>query len=359
MRIAFYAPLKAPTHPVPSGDREMARNLMSMLGAGGAEVVLASELGTRDGTGDVATQKRLMSDAEDEVARLVATLPRDLAFWVSYHNYYKAPDLIGPKVARQLGIPYILIEASRARKRLTGPWADFARAAESACDAAAIIFHPIFHDREALERDRPPGQILQHLPPFLSRDHMPPPGSPEPGLMLSVGMMRPGDKLASYRVIAETLPALTAPHWRLEIAGSGPAGDTVRRLFDPFGPRVSFLGQLDRARLDAAYGRADLFVWPGVNEAYGMVYLEAQARGIPAVAQDRPGVCDVLAEGPHPPVQAGAAGLALRCDWFLEDPARRQAAGLDARRTIEARHLQPVAARIFWRAVEPVLERSA
>ena len=44
MRIAFYAPLKAPTHPVPSGDRRMARLLMAALEAGGHHVTLASTL---------------------------------------------------------------------------------------------------------------------------------------------------------------------------------------------------------------------------------------------------------------------------------------------------------------------------
>ena len=32
MRIAFYAPLKPPTHPIPSGDREVARLKLAALG---------------------------------------------------------------------------------------------------------------------------------------------------------------------------------------------------------------------------------------------------------------------------------------------------------------------------------------
>ena len=43
-RVAFYAPLKPPTHPTPSGDREMARNLMAMIARDGAKVTLASDL---------------------------------------------------------------------------------------------------------------------------------------------------------------------------------------------------------------------------------------------------------------------------------------------------------------------------
>ena len=40
MRIAFYAPLKPPDHPVPSGDRRMARMLWAALRAGGHEPLL-------------------------------------------------------------------------------------------------------------------------------------------------------------------------------------------------------------------------------------------------------------------------------------------------------------------------------
>jgi hypothetical protein len=44
MRIAFYAPMKPPDHPVPSGDRRMSRLLIAALGRAGHEVELASRL---------------------------------------------------------------------------------------------------------------------------------------------------------------------------------------------------------------------------------------------------------------------------------------------------------------------------
>ena len=44
MRIAFYAPLKSPDHPVPSGDRQMARLLVAALRHAGHDVEIASEL---------------------------------------------------------------------------------------------------------------------------------------------------------------------------------------------------------------------------------------------------------------------------------------------------------------------------
>lgn len=46
MKIAFHAPLKSPDHPVPSGDRQMARMLIEALRVAGHDVGIASELRT-------------------------------------------------------------------------------------------------------------------------------------------------------------------------------------------------------------------------------------------------------------------------------------------------------------------------
>lgn len=334
--IAFHAPLKPPSHPVPSGDRAMARALMAALAPLGP-VVVASDLRTLDMAGDTGVQAGLMAASQAEVARLVDSLPGDLRVWVTYHNYYKAPDLIGPAVCGARGIPYVQIESTRAKKRLSGAWAGFAAAAEAASDAAAVIFYLTRRDGETLERDRVAGQRLVWLPPFLPVTELPTASAlTADAPMLAAGMMRSGDKLASYELIAEAL-ALLDGVWRLEIAGDGPARGAVEALMAPFRPRVRFLGQLDAAGMAAAYSRAGLFLWPGVNEAFGMVYLEAQAAGLPVVAQDRPGVREVLAR-PGVQVAAGARGLA-EAVAALGDPGRRVAAGAAGRAFVGARHL--------------------
>ena len=59
---------------------------------------------------------------------------------------------------------------------------------------------------------------------------------------------------------------------------------------------VSLAGAVsDPKALRAAYEEADALVWPGVNEAYGMVYLEAQAAGTPVICEDWPGPRSVVA----------------------------------------------------------------
>ena len=42
---------------------------------------------------------------------------------------------------------------------------------------------------------------------------------------------------------------------------------------------------------------AGIYVWPGYGEAYGLAYLEAQAAGLPVVAQDIAGVPEVVRDG--------------------------------------------------------------
>lgn len=355
-QIAFYAPMKPPHHPVPSGDREIARNLMGLLRTSGAAVELVSELRVYDKLGNPDLQTDLRKAADAETARLIKEMP-DADLWVTYHNYYKAPDLIGPAVAGVRGIPYVQIESTRARKRLAGPWAEFAKAAHTAADQASAIFYFTQHDRFALERDRAQDQAIALLPPFLPLADLPA-ASTLDGPMLTAGMMRAGDKFTSYSIIADTL-ALLPGDWRLDIAGDGPARAAVEALMAPFGDKVRFLGQLTRQELTAAYAKASLFLWPGVNEAFGMVYLEAQAHGLPIAAQDRPGVRDVLLPRPYPAPEDGAQALASFASQLLANQPLRTQTARDAREFIFIKHLAPAAALRFWETVLPLMEPSA
>jgi glycosyltransferase involved in cell wall biosynthesis len=290
--IAFYAPLKSPNHPTPSGDRTIARGLMNALSELG-DVDLVSELRTRDGMGDAAEQAKLIAQAEVEITRFINQGSWDA--WVTYHNYYKAPDLIGPVVCEALNIPYHLIEASRSPKRLDGPWARFAKRAEAAIDAAQVVYYSTQRDFPLLKVAKKTNQDLVHLKPFLDRDTVPALQATEkPRSMLAVGMFRGGDKVASYANLAAALRQVSVPDWTLDIVGSGDAEVEIQSMFAPFGSRVRFLGELTSHQVLEKMEQAKVFVWPGVNEAFGMVYLEAQAVGTPVVAEDRIGVRDVV-----------------------------------------------------------------
>lgn len=342
MSIAFYAPLKSPNHPRPSGDRTMARALMAALEDGGFAVTLASELRTRDGSGDRRIQQNLIAQAQGHLPHIIRQgMAEKWKAWITYHNYYKAPDLIGPKVCAALRIPYFIIEASRAKTRLTGNWSDFAARAERACDAAHAIFYVTQRDAEALAAHAPAAQRLIHLRPFLNRNTMPTP-KPRKGPMLSVGMMRPGDKFASYTLIDETLDMLGDLDWHLDIVGDGDMRYAVRGLMKRHAGRVQFLGALSPDSLDHVYARAKLLLWPGVNEAFGMTYLEAQAHGVPVVAQDRDGVRDVVAT-PGTQVAKGPGAMAERIRALYEDAGLLSSQSQRAAQFVQAGHLRNAA----------------
>ena len=71
MRLAFYAPMKPPTHAVPSGDRRMARLLMAALEAAGKQPELAATLRSYEGAGDRARQDAIRRAGAAEAAALI------------------------------------------------------------------------------------------------------------------------------------------------------------------------------------------------------------------------------------------------------------------------------------------------
>tara|TARA_R110002072_G_scaffold105447_8_gene230448 strand:+ start:1278 stop:2429 length:1152 start_codon:yes stop_codon:yes gene_type:complete len=318
MQIAFYAPMKHPASPVPSGDRQMARNLVRALSRHHS-VDVVSRFSSRDGAGNPRRQERLSVLGGKLSARLVRRWEmRETArvpdVWFTYHVYHKAPDLLGPAVSRALGIPYLMAEVSHAPKQAGGPWDTGYRAAEAAIreadgviglshlDAACVmplLADPARYHRLAPFTDTAPfadaaQRRPQHRQALAARFGL----APETPLLLAVGMMRDGDKLASYRVLADALQRLSDRDWALLIVGDGPARTETEKAFATLeAGRVVYAGTASPDDLPAFYAAADLMVWPAVNEAYGMAMLEAQSGGLPVVAGRTGGVPDVVRDG--------------------------------------------------------------
>ncbi len=340
MRIAFYAPLKAPDHPTPSGDRRLARLLIDALRLAGHDVFLASRFRARDDGSIPGRAARLAAIGARLAARLGDRLARDPPdLWFTYHLYYKAPDYLGPTLARRFGIPYAVAEASIAGKRAGLPGHHVALAALAAADLV-ISVNPT--DQTGVRPHLKPSARAVALSPFLEAA---PPESARPTrtvpVLLAVAMMRPGDKLASFRLLAEALAEVADRDWTLTIAGDGPARPEVEAAFAAFGRRVTFLGLCDPQRLATLYAAADLLVWPAINEAFGMALLEAQAAGLPVIAGNSGGVGAVVRDGLTgltPPV-GDVHAFADRLRLMLDQPSLRRAFGRAARETICAEHL--------------------
>jgi glycosyltransferase involved in cell wall biosynthesis len=381
MRIAFYAPLKPPTHPVPSGDRRMARLLMAALGRANHRIELASRFRSRDGAGDPARQQALADLGQHLARRLVRQYQARAEterpeLWFTYHLYYKAPDWLGPAVSAALDIPYVVAEVSHAGKRADGPWSiGHAGAAAAIAHADAIInLNPA--DIAGLAGVADASAILVMLKPFIDgadfaaaanrRDQLRKEMAPRFGLdsekpwLLAVAMMRDGDKLASFRVLGAALDRLRDRDWQLLVVGDGPARPAVEATLASLGrARIHFAGRRLAEELPQFYASADLLVWPAINEAYGMALLEAQAAGVPVVAGAAGGVPTVVAGDRTGlltvPGDAGDFAAAVRA--LLDDPARRRKMGETAKELIAEEHDIGTAARILDRTVHDAVNR--
>jgi glycosyltransferase involved in cell wall biosynthesis len=352
MRIAFYAPLKPPDHPIPSGDRRLARLFLDALRLAGHDPFVASRRRSHDGAGDKLRQARLAGAARGDAARLLRRWRQDSRaapeLWFTYHLYHKAPDWLGPAISAALGIPYVIAEPSYAPKQGGGRWQTGHRAVEEALRRADAVFGLNPADRECvLPLLRDPRRLIA-LSPFLDAQRYRAPlrePSAAPRL-IAVAMMRPGDKLASYRLLGAALEGLLDLRWSLEIVGDGPARREVESALAPLGPRVSYRGALDEAAVAASLAEADLFVWPAVNEAFGMALLEAQASGVAVVAGASGGVAGIVVSGETgllaPPGDAASFAAATR--RLILDGAARRAMGGAARAKVERDHDLPAAA---------------
>ncbi len=341
MDIAFYAPLKSPNHTVPSGDRLMARQLIEILGVKGHKVDLVSEFRAFLPEQTSSTGER-DAQAAHEVERISTEWERRLALgerlpdlWFTYHLYYKAPDLIGPTLCRRFGIPYVTAEASYSHRRNLGQWAE---AQEIVVDAVALAATNICFT----ERD---GRGLAEVVPDVRRSRLfpfidPTPylaraPSPEPGRLVAVGMMRPGNKFACYVALAEALKQIAHRNdWHLMAIGDGPMREEVEALFEgALAGRVEWMGLQSAEEVAALLSTASMLTWPGVSEAYGLSYLEAQASGVPVVAENGAGVPEVVTDGIGgiltPPGDAAAYAAAI--ERLLDDETERLRLGHAAR----------------------------
>jgi glycosyltransferase involved in cell wall biosynthesis len=59
-------------------------------------------------------------------------------------------------------------------------------------------------------------------------------------------------------------------------------------------PRVFFIGKVNREALPHIYSAADVFLFPSTTDTFGMVVLEAQACGVPAIVTDEGGPKDIV-----------------------------------------------------------------
>ena len=151
-----------------------------------------------------------------------------------------------------------------------------------------------------------------------------------------VARKRHADVLRALAVLGDRHPRL-----RYKVIGDGPERPALEALAARLGvaERVEFLGQLPPEQALAEARRCTLFVMPSTEEAFGVVYIEAMAGGLPAIGcRGEPGPEEIAAAGDGfvlvPP--GDIERLTQRIDELLSDPHRMREAAQRARATVEA-----------------------
>lgn len=353
-RATFYSPMAEPDQNAASGTERMCALLQQALSAAGFDVSRPRLPRTYEGRGDAEKQTALKAASAQAAGELLrryregAEPKPDL--WFSYHVYYKSPDWIGPEVAGALGIPYVIAEGSHAMKRAGGPWALGHDGTTAALATADRLFAMTEFDRFCLDPIAP-GRV-RDLKPFvdvrrltLVASH----GEREPVEICAIGMMRNERKRASYALLAQALKALANLPLKLSIAGDGRFRDEIQAMFQPVAAshEVVFLGAVGPERIAKLLADSDIFAWPGLGEAYGLVFLEAQGSGLPVVACRDRGVPDATREGEttflSAPDDPNAYAANLR--RLIADVELRDEMGANARKFVhEERSVEAAAA---------------
>ncbi len=116
------------------------------------------------------------------------------------------------------------------------------------------------------------------------------------------------------------------------IIGDGPEHASLRALAAELGlgDAIQFLGAIaDDDEVARRYRHADVFCLPSVQEAFGIVFLEAMASGLPVVATRAAAIPEVVPDGQAgllvPPEDVGALAVALTT--LLREGERRSVYG--------------------------------
>ncbi len=305
--IAYYTPFKPLGFPHPSGDLTIATGLRDHLLGAGFRMSYPSRLRARWIYGKPWLWPVILRDRR----RSLRINPRP-DIWLTYHTYYKSPDVLGPWASRKLGIPYVIFQGIYS----TRPQRHWKTAAGFYLNRRALLQaqHVFTNRREDminLQRIIADENLTYIAPGIVPEQFVFDAGArndlravwniteSEP-VILSAAMFRTGVKCDGLSWLIETCVVLhrQGEKFHLVIAGDGKERRRLLALAERLpSERVHFIGKIPRSEMHRVYSACDIFAFPGIRETLGMVYLEAQSCGLPVVAFENGGIPEVVESG--------------------------------------------------------------
>jgi glycosyltransferase involved in cell wall biosynthesis len=221
------------------------------------------------------------------------------------HIAHAGTPEVAALVARLRGIPFMAhvhIDAvpTSWMGRLLGVYQNFILARVLARAALVIVptesYRPVLLDKYNLDPARvrvlPNGT---HMPKREPRDASPW-TSGSPVHLVRVGRVDPEKNVPLLLDAVELLVNKDHLDVDLEVVGDGTDWDRVLQHIERLGigSHVRMVGRLSGSDLVDAYDRGDIFIMTSLTESFGLVLVEAMARGVPVIAPDIPGVRDVV-----------------------------------------------------------------
>lgn len=168
-----------------------------------------------------------------------------------------------------------------------------------------------------------------------------PQGYPQGRVILTVGRWLANERYKGMDTLITALPRLLTrwPELQLLAVGEGNDRAWLEDLAEQNGVNrhVHFLSGLSFEELEACYEACEMFALPSRGEGFGLVYLEAMARGKPVIGGAHGGAPEVIEDGvtgylvPH----GDAAQLATSIETLLSDPTLAQKMGARGRQRVE------------------------
>lgn len=351
MRVAFYPAFRPLDHPHSSGLVSIANDIFKAMGAAGHDVVIPS----RQSMEWIYRQPWRWLQTAVEIGkadRMLRTFRPDC--WLTYHSYYRGPDLIGPLLSRRYHLPYCIFAGSYATKyrKRWQTWLGF-QLNRSALLQADMVFINKLRDAENLRRLLPDERI-GYIKPGIRTEAFP--LVPAEGgkirrqlsltdkqVIVTAASMRPGVKEEGIAFVIEACARLTGdfPNLHLLILGDGPGRHRLEQQARTILPeKHTFVGHIAAHDMHKYYQAGGIFAFPGINESLGMVYLEAQCCGLPVVATSHDGAPEVVADRESgtivPPFQLTDFADAIAA--LMRDDRLRQILGTQARKRVLAHH---------------------